>query len=130
MENVFIQHQSSNGEVHSGIFVVGWQTQSNDSENVTVADLTSTYDSQSNTAFAQSTGTPLADELVNTGVIIRSNFFSGYVIAESSGSNLRSVASNLVAYIKALGDNWYAVLITPQSEPSLQKALSDSRTSS
>lgn len=129
-EKVFVQNQVSSVTVHSGVFIVGWQTQSNGSESVTVANLIPIYDSQSSAEFAQGTGTPLADELANTGVIMRSDFFDNYVVAESSGSDLRIVASNLVAAIKALGDNWYAVLITPQSETSLQRILSDSRTSS
>lgn len=129
-EKVFVQNQASNAAVHSSIFVIGWQIQSNGSQDITVANLTPTYDSQSNAEFTQVTGTLLADELANTGVVTRSDFFGNYVVVESSGSDLRIVASNLVASIRALGDNWYAVLVTPRSEALFQQILSDSRASS
>ena len=132
-ERLFIQYQdtSTAGTVHSGIFVVDFQTLPNDgNENVTLAVATPTFDSQSNAEFAQSTGTPLAEELTSTGLAAQSGFGGSLILANSSGDSLQTVVSNFVAAIRTLGDEWCALRITSQNEEVVLRTISDSRGSS
>ena len=128
-EQIFVQHKDAHaGEaVHSGVFVVEWETHSNGPESITVATLTPRYDSRSNAEYSTSAGTPLTDNLASTGIIVQSDFIGGFVVANSTGDSLQTVASNLVKTIRTCGGNWYATRITSQTEAMVQRIISDSR---